>query len=252
MPFSPITPPHAGQPYTLRSTPVRFQARPSTQNRANPPNEQTGSSGMAQSTSHQPPTPSASGNGQALFSVALGRALPENGEHLDFPTGNGATGSTLVVVEQPDQSSEVQAEGALTVFRPGSVVGSSDHRDDLDEDVILPQTLGNRFLWHLRALGLLGGLALIVPGALMLAEVDEIQSQPAGRARFLSQFLSGIMITGGSVLAGLATVSSVNALHPPLSSRIATTLRSRFTPRPSAATPPEAIELPAAPVQPPV
>lgn len=252
MPFSPITPPHAGQSYTLRSTPVRFQARPSAQNTANPPNEQTGSSGMAQSTRHQPTTPSASGNGQPLFSVALGRALPQSGQHPDFPAGNGATGSTVVVVEQPDQSSEVQAEGALTVFRPGSVAGSSDHQDGFDEDVMLPQTLGNRFLWPMRILGMMGGLALIVPGALMLAEVDEIQSQPAGRARFLSQFLSGIMITSGSVLAGLASLSSLNALHPQLPSRIVTSLRSRFTSQPSAATPPEAIELPAAPVHPPV
>jgi hypothetical protein len=157
-----------------------------------------------------------------------------------------------VVIEQPDQPADVQVEGALSAYPPPSTIGdSNDHRDVFDDDIELPRTLSSSLAWCFRMLGVLGGTALIVPGALMLAISNQTETPQGPRLKFFGKFLSGILITSGSAITAFATISGLKAIQPPLFSRIAASLRSRFTPEPPAA-PPAAIELPAGHLQVPV
>lgn len=245
-PSSPGPLPLYGSPHTLQANKVRFQARHSTRQALQPATEQVHSGRTDSGPSHPEQTPPGSGHPRQLPSVVLGRALPENGGPTDFSDRDRTTGSTLVVIEQPDQPADVQVLGALSAYPPPSTISDySDNRDGFDTDIEAHPTLGSGLTWYFRLFGIVGGAALMVPGALMLAMANQTEAPQGPRVQFFSKFLSGFMITSGSAITALATASGLKALYPNFSARIASGLGARFGPQAPMAAP-VVMELPAA------
>ena len=241
--------------HTHRPKPITFQGRPSPQPSTSPAEEPAGpSTSEASSQSHPAETPTLTSHAHTILSMALWRAVaghPENSDDAgtNAPAEHPQTPEIIVVV-QPDQSHSVEAN--LTAFPPGQAVGSvDDDRDNVAQDIPFYRGLSNRSLWFFRAFGLLGGTALIVPGALMLSAANQVEQQHDSRGVWMAKFLGGGLVGAGSVIGALATVSGLSELSPALYTRIESMVRSRLrSPQPAAR--PQAVELPAANLNAPV
>ncbi|WP_303675123.1 hypothetical protein [Vampirovibrio chlorellavorus] len=237
--------PRYGFPPSPPANPVRFQARLSTRQTPQSTTEQVQAEPTNPGPSIPQNAPLQSGYARPLPSVVLGRALPQNGEITGFIDRERATASTLVVIEQPDQPANVQVQGALSAYPPPSTISdSSDPGDGFDTAIETHQTLDRGLAWYLRLFGIVGGTALIIPGALMLSMANQTETPHGPRMHFFSKFLSGFLITSGSAISALAAVSSLNAIHPSLTTRLTSGLRARFRPQAPMARP-VVLELPA-------